>query len=80
MKRAGPFPDVPLTVIAASDHGPYFAAWESTLMRLQEELARLSPRGTLVVAEGSGHDIQLDRPETVIEAVRRIAEAVERAR
>jgi pimeloyl-ACP methyl ester carboxylesterase len=44
-------------------------------MRLQQQLATLSPQGSLIVAQGSGHDVQLDRPETVIEAVRRIVDA-----
>jgi pimeloyl-ACP methyl ester carboxylesterase len=71
-----PFPRVPLTIIAATDHGPYFKNWEPTLMRLQQQLAGLSPQATLVVASGSGHDVQIDRPETVIDAVRQMARAV----
>ncbi|MCP3470153.1 alpha/beta hydrolase [Bradyrhizobium sp. CCGUVB1N3] len=80
VRNAGPFPDVPLTVIAATDHGPYFREWEPTLMRLQQQLATLSPQGSLIVAQGSGHDVQQDRPETVIEAVRRMAAAVQAKR
>lgn len=71
--NAGPFPHVPLTVIAATDHGPFFKEWETTLMRLQRQLASLSPQSTFIVAQGSGHDIQADRPETVIEALRQMA-------
>jgi pimeloyl-ACP methyl ester carboxylesterase len=73
--EAGPFPDVPLTVIAATDHGPFFKNWEATLIGLQRELATLSPQGTLVIAQGSGHDVQFDRPGTVIDAIRRTAKA-----
>jgi pimeloyl-ACP methyl ester carboxylesterase len=73
--NSGPFPDVPLTVIAATDHGPYFKDWEPTLMRLQRQLAALSPKATFIVARGSGHDVQIDRPEIVIDAVKRLAEA-----
>jgi len=80
VRNAGPFPDVSLTVIAATDHGPYFREWEPTLMQLQQQLATLSPQGSLIVAQGSGHDVQLDRPETVIEAVRRMAAAVQAKR
>jgi hypothetical protein len=29
----------------------------------------------LIVAQGSGHDVQLDRPETVIDVVKRMAAA-----
>jgi pimeloyl-ACP methyl ester carboxylesterase len=75
VKNAGPFPDIPLAVLAATDHGPYFRQWEPTLMHLQQELATLSPRATLIVAQGSGHDIQLDRPNMVVDAVRQIATA-----
>ena len=53
---------------------------ELTLMRLQQQLATLSPQGSLIVAQGSGHDVQLDRPETVIEAVRRMVVAVQARR
>jgi pimeloyl-ACP methyl ester carboxylesterase len=74
--NGGPFPAVPLAVIAATDHGSFFKAWEPTLMQLQEQLATLSPnKATFIVARGSGHDVQVDRPETVIDAVRQIAGA-----
>jgi len=62
-----------LAVIAATDHGRYFKEWEPTLMQLQQQLATLSPQGALIVAKGSGHDVQIDRPEMVIDAVRRMA-------
>jgi pimeloyl-ACP methyl ester carboxylesterase len=73
VRSARPFPDIPLTVIAATDHGLYFKDWEPTLMRLQRQLTTLSPRSDLIVAQGSGHDIQSDRPDTVIDAIRRMA-------
>jgi len=71
--NGGPFPDVPLTVIAATDHGQFFKDWEPTLMRLQQQLATLSPQATLIVEQGSGHDVQSDRPSSVIDAIKRIA-------
>jgi hypothetical protein len=70
--NGGPFPNVPLTVIAATDHGPYFKEWEPTLMRLQQQLATLSPQGVLIVAKGSGHEVQIDRPGMVIDVVRQM--------
>ncbi len=75
MRAAGPFPAIPLTIIAATDHGPYFRKWEPTLMRLQQQLATLSPRGTLMVANGSGHDVTTDRPALIVAAVRTMADA-----
>ena len=77
VKNGGPFPNVPLTVIAATNHGPYFKEWEPMLMRLQQQLATLSAQGTLIVAQGSGHDVQLDRPQMVIDAVRRMVGAAQ---
>jgi pimeloyl-ACP methyl ester carboxylesterase len=76
VRTARPFPNVPLFVIAATDHGPFFKDWESTLMKLQRQLATLSPRGTLIVAQGSGHNIHIDRPGIVIDAVRQAASLV----
>ena len=70
LHRAGPFPDVPLVVIAATNHGAYFRAWEGVLMRLQRQLTGLSPKGRLVVAQGSGHDVQTDQPALVISTIR----------
>lgn len=75
--NGGPFPDIPLTVIAATDHGPFFKEWEPTLMRLQRRLATLSPRATFMVAQGSGHDVQIDRPDAVIDAIKRIVETAD---
>src|SRR5579862_4743382 len=45
-------------------------AWE----KMQEELAHLSTLGTQVIARNSGHYIQLDRPDVVIDAVRRVVD------
>jgi pimeloyl-ACP methyl ester carboxylesterase len=73
--NAGRFPDIPLMVVAATDHGPFFKRWEPTLMRLQQQLASLSPRGALTIAQGSGHYIQNDRPKMVINAIRRVIQA-----
>jgi pimeloyl-ACP methyl ester carboxylesterase len=42
--------------------------------QMQQDLAQLSTRSTHVVAKGSSHYIQIDRPEIVVEAVRRVVE------
>jgi len=76
VKRAGPFPAVPLTVVAATDHGSFFRSWEPVLMRLQRGLAKLSPKGRLIVAQGSGHDVQADRPALVISVIRAMAREI----
>jgi pimeloyl-ACP methyl ester carboxylesterase len=76
VRAAGPFPPIPLTVIAATDHGSYFHKWEPTLMGLQRQLVSLSPRATLLIATGSGHDIATDRPALVVAAVRSMVDTV----
>lgn len=45
---------------------------EEAWVEMQEELARLSTNGSRVVATGSTHYIQLDRPDLVIAAVRKV--------
>ena len=42
---------------------------------LQAELAALSPQGRLVLADQSGHHIQLDQPELVIDAIEHVLAA-----
>ncbi|MBI1256433.1 MAG: alpha/beta fold hydrolase [Chloroflexi bacterium] len=43
---------------------------------LQTELAALSPQGKLVLAAQSGHHIQLDQPNLVIDAIKQVLTAV----
>jgi pimeloyl-ACP methyl ester carboxylesterase len=40
----------------------------------QDELATLSPRGKRIIVEDSGHFIQLEKPELVIDAIREVFE------
>jgi hypothetical protein len=58
-----PQPDLPQDLVQ-----PINRAWN----QMQEELSHLSTRGTQEVAKNSGHYIQLDRPDLVIEAVHRV--------
>ena len=50
---------------------------ESTWRELQGDLARLSPQGVHLIAEKSGHYIQEQQPDMVIDAIRTV---VDRAR
>ncbi len=78
---AGSLGDIPLTVVShdpdkpSSDlpadlARPTSDAWE----KMQEDLARLSSKGTQTIAKNSGHYIQIDRPEAVVDAVRSVVE------
>ena len=41
---------------------------------MQDELGQLSNHSSHVIAKNSGHYIQLDRPDLVIEAVRNVVD------
>jgi pimeloyl-ACP methyl ester carboxylesterase len=77
--RRSPIRPLPLVVIT---HGhpdpdtPYVQLEEPFWQRLQRELARLVPGARLVVATESGHDIQHDQPELVLDAIRDVVLAV----
>lgn len=47
---------------------------EAIRVSLQQELARLSPKGRLIVAARSGHFVHHDEPVVVVEAVRSVVE------
>jgi len=82
----GSLGDIPLVVLSRDPNAPQpdlpedlvkptSDAWQ----QMQEELAHLSTRSTHVVTKNSGHYIQLDRPEVVIEAVRNLVEQAREA-
>jgi len=60
--------DIPLIVMTSM-------AIPSSWMGLAKEMAGLSTQGRHVVVEGTGHYIQLGRPDAVIDAVRQVVEA-----
>jgi pimeloyl-ACP methyl ester carboxylesterase len=71
VRAAAPLGNMPLVVLS---HDPDKATpdlkelWES----MHQELARLSTNRSRVIAKGSGHYIQFDRPDVVIEAVQKV--------
>lgn len=69
--------DFPLIVLTRGLLDKPDPVWPSAdLQRVERELQReflkLSPKSSLVTAEKSGHWIQKDQPELVIEAIRRV--------
>ena len=48
------------------------------LQAMQSELAALSSEGKQVIAELSGHNIQIDQPDLVIDAIREIVDAIQK--
>jgi pimeloyl-ACP methyl ester carboxylesterase len=74
--------DIPLVVlthgvVSPGDYGiPSMAAkGEELRLRMQEALARLSSRSKHIIAEKSGHYIQRDQPQLVIDSLRQVVEA-----
>lgn len=49
--------------------------FEVTWAQMQEELAALSPQGRVILAEGSGHGMMLDRPDLVVGAIQEVLAA-----
>ncbi len=60
---------IPVTVLSAANSTPEQLAERETL-------ARRSPHGQHIVAQKSGHWIQLDQPELVVEAIREITDSI----
>lgn len=63
--------DLPLIVITHAKSADEADPW----IEQQERLAKLSGKGRLVRAVGSGHDVQLDQPGTVVDAIRTVVDA-----
>ena len=72
VRKSGALPDIPLIVLAAGRDRPEW--W----MELQKDLPNIAPKGRYILAEKSGHWIQKDQPELVIEAIRHVVEEVRR--
>ena len=65
--------DLPLIVLSQGSKGSKmsderFQKWSS----LQLDLTKLSSNSQLIIAEKSGHNVQLDQPELVVDAVQRL--------
>jgi pimeloyl-ACP methyl ester carboxylesterase len=76
-RRTKSFPEIPLVVLSAGK--PDFGATEEllqTMQNLHTDLASESSQGIHIIADRSGHLIQLDEPELVIDAIRQIVEKV----
>ncbi|WP_242028480.1 alpha/beta hydrolase [Pseudanabaena sp. FACHB-2040] len=76
-RKTKPFPDIPLVVLSSGQ--PEFDITQEVLEKLQElhaDLATESPQGVHIVAHESGHVIQLDAPELVIDAIRQVVEKI----
>src|SRR5215469_5595440 len=81
----GPFGDIPLSVLSRDPEklppelSPDVGKIENDIWeKMQEELRTLSTQGTQNIAKNSSHFVQIDRPELVVEEVRKIVEKTRR--
>jgi pimeloyl-ACP methyl ester carboxylesterase len=84
--NAGSLGDIPLVVLSHDPDLPQpelpedlFKPMNVVWTQMQQELAHLSTRSKRVVAKNSGHYIQLDRPDLVIEAVHDVVDQARQA-
>lgn len=79
-KSEYPFGDKPLIVLTRGipdEHGPDGKALEEERQRNHAAVAKRSRQGKLIVAARSGHHIQMDEPELVIQSIRNVVEAAQ---
>ncbi|MFT4041131.1 MAG: alpha/beta hydrolase [Thermomicrobiales bacterium] len=84
-RLAGPFPAIPLVVLAAGTFyggpdSPYppasDAVWPGLSVLIQQTLATLTPDARYELVPDSGSQIQVDRPDAVIAAIAEVVGAV----
>ena len=69
MRAAGGFGSYPVRVLTASNHDGWSAAQESLWQSTLASLAAEAVDGQQIVVSGSGHHIQLDRPDVVVNTI-----------
>lgn len=80
IRAAPPFPDIPLIVISAGKESPSWLVGDEFVRIFRENqrrLVALSPQGRQIIAKKSGHFVQNDEPEIVVQA---ICEVTDKAR
>ncbi|MDQ3569474.1 MAG: alpha/beta hydrolase [Actinomycetota bacterium] len=83
MEDAPRFPNVPLIVLGRTVFPPDVPGFpDEELNRLWTEMqvaqGQLSSRSEVIFVEGAGHFIHRDRPDVVVESIRRLVEAAHR--
>lgn len=68
VNHSPPFPNIPLLVITATDHGSDKKT-EELWQKLQNKIVNQSPQGQQITAQGSGHFVFQDDPSLVVNAI-----------
>jgi hypothetical protein len=80
IEKLGSLGDLPLVVISrdpkrtAQPDDSVLTAHEQHWQDQQRELMNLSSRSEHIIASSSGHSVPIDRPDTVVEAIRKVIE------
>jgi pimeloyl-ACP methyl ester carboxylesterase len=81
-QSAWPLPEIPVVVITATEIPPQPNWWDQAyrdhFTSEQHRLVARLPSARLVIAEGSGHAVPLERPQVVIEEAVKLIERVRR--
>lgn len=78
VRRLGSLGDIPVTIISrdpnrnSSPEGPVSPQHEQHWAKLQQNLVGLSSRTTQITATGSGHSVPVERPEVIVDAIRKL--------
>jgi pimeloyl-ACP methyl ester carboxylesterase len=85
LRKSEPLPRIPFVILTAADRakamGPMFSDEAIGKMAeldfaLNKKLAALIPGGRLIIVEGTGHDIHVDKPEALIAPVEEMMKEV----
>ena len=75
-------PDIPLIYLSAGKYDPGLVPEEQATAAdalketLDEDQVSLSPQGVLIEVANTGHDIQIDEPQDVIDAIKQVYDTV----
>jgi pimeloyl-ACP methyl ester carboxylesterase len=69
IRAAGPFGSYPVRVLTATNHPDWSPAREALWKAMLASLAAEAADGQQIIVQGSGHHIQLDRPDVVVNAL-----------
>ena len=76
LRNVGALGEMPLVVLSHSVPFPFMSGKpEEIWQRLQAQTAGLSTRGRLEAVSGAGHNVMVDRPDAVVQAIRDVVEA-----
>ena len=80
VRELGKMPALPMIVVSRGKSewpdNPRGHTLENSWQALQRELLDMVPDGTQMIAEGSGHLIQLERPDVVVRAVSKMLDKI----